>query len=76
MDWRFLLSFIMDKEGLNYGELPKGLFPFHRYADGVRSAIAEHIEQSSLINAPSISFHFTIQKHFVKAIALRLRKSK
>ena len=74
VDWRFLLSFLMDKEGLNYGELPKGLFPFHRYADGVRSAIAEHIEQSTLINSPSISFHFTIQKHFVKAIALEIEK--
>ena len=74
VDWRFLLSFLMEKEGLNYGELPKGLFPFHRYADGVRSAIAEHIEQSSLINTPAISFHFTIQKHFLKAIALEIEK--
>ena len=74
VDWRFLLSFLMEKEGLNYGELPKGLFPFHRYEDGVRSAIAEHIEQSTLINAPAISFHFTIQKHFVKAIALEIEK--
>jgi len=74
VDWRFLLSFLMEKEGLNYGELPKGLFPFHRYADGVRSAIAEHIEQSTLINAPSISFHFTIQKQFFKAITLEIEK--
>jgi len=74
VDWRFLLSFLMEKEGLNYGELPKGLFPFHRYADGVRSAISEHIEQSTLINAPAISFHFTIQKHFLKAIALEIEK--
>ena len=74
VDWRFLLSFLMDKEGLNYSELPKGLFPFHRYANGVRSAIAEHIEQSTLINAPALSFHFTIQKHFVKAIDLEVEK--
>lgn len=74
VDWRFLLSYLMEKEGLNYGELPKGLFPFHRYAEGVKSAIAEHIEQSTLINAPAISFHFTIQKHFVKAIALEIEK--
>lgn len=68
IDWRFLLSFLMEKEGLNYGELPKGLFPFHRYDAGVKSAIAEHIQQSTLINAENIAFHFTIQKRFEDVI--------
>jgi hypothetical protein len=68
IDWRFLLSFLMDKEGLNYGELPKGLFPFHRYDNGVKSAISEHIQQSTLINAAAIAFHFTIQKRFEDVI--------
>jgi hypothetical protein len=68
IDWRFLLSFLMDKEGLNYGELPKGLFPFHRYDTGVRSSISEHIQQSTLINAADIAFHFTIQKRFEDVI--------
>jgi hypothetical protein len=68
IDWRFLLSFLMEKEGLNYGELPKGLFPFHCYDAGVKSAIAEHIQQSTLINASDIAFHFTIQKRFEDVI--------
>ena len=68
IDWRFLLSFLMDKEGLNYGELPKGLFPFHCYDAGVKSAIAEHIQQSTLIKAADIAFHFTIQKRFEDVI--------
>ena len=74
IDWRFLLSFLMDKEGLNYGELPKGLFPFHRYDTGVKSAIAEHIQQSTLINAENIAFHFTIQKRFEDVICNEINK--
>ena len=74
IDWRFLLSFLMDKEGLNYGELPKGLFPFHRYDTGVKSAISEHIQQSTLINAENIAFHFTIQKRFEDVICNEINK--
>lgn len=74
IDWRFLLSFLMDKEGLNYGELPKGLFPFHRYDIGVKSAISEHIQQSTLINAAAIAFHFTIQKRFEDSICTEINK--
>ena len=74
IDWRFLLSFLMEKEGLNYGELPKGLFPFHCYDAGVKSAIAEHIQQSTLINASDIAFHFTIQKRFEDVICNEINK--
>ena len=74
IDWRFLLSFLMDKEGLNYGELPKGLFPFHCYDAGVKSAIAEHIQQSTLIKAADITFHFTIQKRFEDVICNEINK--
>ena len=74
IDWRFLLSFLMEKEGLNYGELPKGLSPFHCYDAGVKSAIAEHIQQSTLINASDIAFHFTIQKRFEDVICNEINK--
>jgi hypothetical protein len=74
IDWRFLLSFLMEKEGLNYGELPKGLFPFHMYDAGVKSAIAEHIQQSTLINAENVAFHFTIQKRFEDVICNEINK--
>ena len=74
IDWRFLLSFLMEKEGLNYGELPKGLFPFHCYDAGVKSAIAEHIQQSTLIKAADITFHFTIQKRFEDVICNEINK--
>ena len=74
IDWRFLLSILMEKEGLNYGELPKGLFPFHLYDTGVKSAISEHIQQSTLINAENIAFHFTIQKRFEDVICNEINK--
>ena len=33
---------LLGEEGLGYGKKPKGVLKFHRYADEVRTALAEH----------------------------------
>ena len=40
------LSLMLGKEGLGYGSSPKGVIKFHRYADEVRTAIAEHLVEA------------------------------
>lgn len=50
-------------EGLNYGLLPKGLLKFHRYADGVRTPIEEHLVEGALYAQGAdkvVRLHFTI----------------
>ncbi|MDZ4822828.1 MAG: DUF4301 family protein [Flavobacteriales bacterium] len=44
--WQEIFDFIMAEEGLNYGNCPKGMVVFHRYADTVRTAFEEHIAES------------------------------
>ena len=43
---RSVLSKLLTAEGLGYGSKPKGVLKFHRYADEVRTAIAEHLVEA------------------------------
>ncbi|TXJ58922.1 DUF4301 family protein [Prevotella brunnea] len=49
-------------EGLNYGQLPKGLLSFHRYADGVRTPMEEHLVEAAQYAATGgvAKVHFTV----------------
>ncbi len=43
---RTALSKVLGEPGLGYGSKPKGVIKFHRYADEVRTAIAEHLVEA------------------------------
>ena len=50
-------------------DLPKALMPFHSYKDGLRTALEEHIVESTLIQGSGmlINIHFTVsEKHQTK----------
>ncbi len=54
---------MLQKEGLNYGSLPKGLLKFHRYADSVRTPVEEHLVEAALYACGSngkAQVHFTV----------------
>jgi len=38
-----LLAYLLTPQGLDYASLPKALIPFHRYAEGNRTALEEHL---------------------------------
>lgn len=70
MDWMDFLNFLMAPEGQDYAQLPKGVFPFHSYASGVKNPIEEHIFQASFLNASKATFHFTIQEKYEDLIKM------
>ena len=49
-------------EGLNYGQLPKGLLLFHNYAEGPRTPMEEHLVEGALYAASNgeAHVHFTV----------------
>ena len=57
-------NFLLQKEGMAYGEMPKGLIPFHVLEPFVLNPIQEHIVQANLLRVNQLHFHFTIQKKF------------
>lgn len=42
-----IVSLLLKEKGLNYGNLPKGLLLFHRYADEIRTAFEEHLVEGA-----------------------------
>lgn len=46
-DYVSLLKTLLSPQGLNYEKLPKGLIPFHRYPDGVRTAMEEQLAEGA-----------------------------
>lgn len=53
---------MLKKEGLNYGQLPKGMLLFHKYAEGARTPMEEHLVEGALYAATNgeAHIHFTV----------------
>lgn len=54
---------LLEAAGLNYGALPKGLLKFHRYTDGVRTPVEEHLVEGARYAAGKtgeVNVHFTV----------------
>ncbi|GHT79845.1 hypothetical protein FACS189467_0320 [Bacteroidia bacterium] len=58
-----VLQTLLGDDGLRYGTLPKGLLQFHRYSDGVRTAMEEHLVEAALYAKDKhgkARLHFTV----------------
>ena len=67
-------------EGLNYGQLPKGLLLFHNYEDGPRTPMEEHLVEAAMYASSNgqANVHFTVSHEhlelFKKKVAEKLEK--
>ncbi len=62
-DVRALLEHLLGPRGLDAAALPKGLLPFHAYAEGARTAFEEHLVEAAHTVAGgdgSCRLHFTV----------------
>ena len=60
---KIILKNLLFDQGLNYGQLPKGLLLFHRYPEGVRTAMEEHLVEGALYacnETKQVHIHFTV----------------
>ena len=62
--YKEIIEYLLLHKGLGYSQLPKGLFKFHKYADGSRTAFEEHLEEAVKYmitdNKKVCSLHFTV----------------
>lgn len=61
--YKAIINLLLDKEGLNYGSMPKGLLKFHSYNNGVRTPVEEHLVEGisyALSDAKEVHVHFTV----------------
>lgn len=64
-----LIAAIIKPEGLNYGNLPKGLLKFHSYPEGSRTPIEEQMTEGAQTAANSrseVKLHFTVSANHRK----------
>jgi hypothetical protein len=62
-NYKAVTSNLLESAGLNYGALPKGLLKFHRYAEGARTPLEEHLVEGALYAAGKsgdVNVHFTV----------------
>lgn len=66
---------IIGEDGLNYGNLPKGLLTFHHSGNGTRTPVEEQLvegAQSARQSDGSVNLHLTVSPAHREAFALKL----
>lgn len=62
-NYKAVVANLLEAAGLNYGALPKGLLKFHKYENGVRTPLEEHLVEGALYAAGKsgeVNVHFTV----------------
>jgi len=63
-----ILTALLDKKGLNYGNKPKGLLKFHQYPDGTGTPTREHLVEGTLYasGGNDVFIHFTVSPEHIE----------
>ncbi len=61
-NYKAVAANMLRPEGLNYGQLPKGMLLFHKYPEGARTPMEEHLVEGALYAASNgeAHVHFTV----------------
>lgn len=68
------VEYLLTNKGLDLGNLPKGLIPFHIYENYITNPFQEHLIQGTEIGDTSSLFHFTINQQFEAEIESQIKK--
>lgn len=63
--YKLVIEALLSEEGLNYGNLPKGLLLFHYYKEGNRTPVGEHMTEGTLYAKDKngeVNLHFTVSE--------------
>jgi hypothetical protein len=77
--WRRALVALLDSQGLGFAETPKGLLPFHGYAEGSRTPFEEHLVEAAgyARQASGTSrLHFTVSEEHESAFRRQLEHAR
>lgn len=61
-EYKAVVANMLGEQGLNYGQLPKGLLQFHSYEDCARTPVEEHLVEAALYASSQgkAAVHFTV----------------
>lgn len=66
--FKAVVANLLQPQGMNYGQLPKGLLLFHKYEDGARTPAEEHLAEAALYASAKgkSHVHFTVSPDHLK----------
>jgi hypothetical protein len=73
-----LAGLILDEKGLNFGNMPKGLIPFHIYSGAPRTAVEEHLIEATMYAKSSgnrCRLHFTVDRQKSAAFEMHAKEA-
>ena len=76
-EYSILIDYLLNKNGLDYGSLPKGLLEFHRYFDTSRLAIEEHLVEGAFYcrsENDQALLHFTVSPEHLEKFKEQLNR--
>ena len=67
-EYKAVVANMLGEEGLNYGQLPKGLLQFHSYDDCAKTPVEEHLTEAALYGSRrgEAEVHFTVSSEHRK----------
>ncbi|MCM1005659.1 MAG: DUF4301 family protein [Prevotella sp.] len=75
---RDIVSALIKPEGMNYGQLPKALLPFHSYGENQRTALEEHLAEGAQYAAGEdgvVHVHFTVSEDHIPLVEAKVKES-
>jgi len=69
---------LLTEKDLNYGNLPKGLLKFHKYKDGNRTPVQEHLTEAALYakSKKNAYIHFTVSPEHLSLFKKHIEQTK
>ncbi|MCH5238831.1 MAG: DUF4301 family protein [Muribaculaceae bacterium] len=77
--YKDIVKALIEKEGLNYGQLPKALLSFHKYLGEARTSIEEHLAEGAQYAAGKdgkVKVHFTVSEDHIPLVNLKFEEAK
>jgi hypothetical protein len=71
--YKEVVAALLYPDGLNYGNMPKGLLLFHKYPEGNRTPMGEHLTEGTLYAKNSdnkVRVHFTVSPEHIDMFEL------
>ena len=78
-NYKAVVANLLNESGLNYGSLPKGLLKFHKYIDGARTPMEEHLAEGAMYasgKSGKVNVHFTVSTEHRKLFEALVEEKK
>ena len=76
-EYKAVVKNLLGAEGLDYGQLPKGMLLFHNYPEGPRTPMEEHLVEAALYASSNAeaNVHFTVSSNHKELFRARVEKT-